>query len=233
MINCLIIDDEPLARETLEDYIVRIPFVNLLGSFEDPMEAMEVISSTKVDLVFSDIQMPEITGISFLKSLKQPPLFIFVSGHPVYAAESYELDVVDYIVKPFSFERLLKSVNKARASLASGQDDLLFKEYFTIKDRTRNVVVRYEEIHYLEGCKDYVIVATSEKEHMVLDTMKHMESVLPKKTFLRVQKSYIVNLAYVKAVSPTTVIMKGSIKDIPIGLQYRDNLYKMLDINKP
>lgn len=231
MISCIIVDDEPLARETLEVYVDKIPALKLLGSFEDPFEAMDLLGKEKVDLVFSDIQMPDISGISLLKSLANPPLFIFVTGNPEHAAQSFELDVLDYIVKPYDFDRFLKSVNKAQAVLDFRKSPAVNKAFLLIKDRSLNVIVRYDEIYYVEGNKDYVNIVTSEKTHSVSKTMSYMESVLPNDRFLRVHKSYIINLAFAKAVTAVVIKMKGNIKDIPIGMQYREDLYRNLGIN--
>lgn len=232
MINCIVIDDEPLAKEKLVSYVNKVPDFELVGAFDHALPAMDVIRKGKIDLVFSDIQMPDITGISFLKTLKNPPLFVFVTGNPQYAVESYELDVLDYILKPFDFDRFMKSVNKVVAFMDSEISTVPNKDFFVFRERGTNVIVKYDEIFYVEGNKDYVNVVTGEKDYMVWKKMAQMEAELPKDLFTRVQKSYIINLSLVKEVSASLIKMKGNIKDIPVGATYRDELYRRLGIDK-
>src|SRR5690606_7556871 len=157
IINCILIDDEPLAWETLEEYISKVPYLKLLDSFDDPLEAMAIINSQAVDLIFSDIQMPEMDGISFLKSLRNPPFIIFITGHPGFAVEGFELDILDYIIKPFSFERFLRSANKAQKAIGSNKkiEDLPI-EYIPISDGHKTFLVRHKDIYCIQGQEDYL-----------------------------------------------------------------------------
>lgn len=231
MIKCIVIEDEPLAKKGIEEHISRIPFLTLLGSFENPILAASFLARNEVDLILSDIQMPEISGIDFLKNLSRPPLFIFITGNPEHAVESYDLEVLDYILKPFTFERLLKSVTKAQKSLTSSERPSANKKaMLTVRDKYRNYLVSYDDIHYVEGYKEYIKIITTENEHLVFDTLKHMEATLPTEQFMRVQKSYIINTNYVKAVDPDKIIMQGSIQDIPLGHSYRNEVYKRFNI---
>lgn len=232
MINCIVIDDEPLAQENLAGQITKIPDLKLLGIFDSALDAMPLINAGKIDLVFCDIQMPDIGGISFLKSLKTPPLFIFVTGDPSHAIESFELDVVDYVLKPFGIDRLLKSVNKVRAFLESQKTRLPDRNYLIIKDRSLNVIMPYDEIFFVKSDKDYVQVSTVEKDYVMYKRLSEIEESLSStRQFLRVQKSYIVNLDFARTVDGNYIKMKGNIKDIPIGGQYKAELYKKLGIS--
>jgi DNA-binding LytR/AlgR family response regulator len=231
MINCIVIDDEPLALENLAGKIAKIPDLKLLEAFESAWDALPLINAGKIDLVFCDIQMPDISGVSFLKSLTRPPLFIFVTGNPNHAIESYELNVVDYILKPFGTDRLYKSVNRARAFLESQKTNLPHRDFFIIKDRSKNIIMPYNEIIYLKSDREYVTVATIEEKYLMYKRLSEIEESLSSaRQFLRVQKSYIVNLDFAKTVDGSYIKMKGSIEDIPIGGQYKAELYKRLGI---
>lgn len=232
MINCIVVDDEQFALDTIVSHIKKIHDLEILGIFDNALEAMPIIFSGKVDLVFCDIQMPDINGISFLKSIKNPPLFIFVTGDPSHAIESFELDVLDYIMKPFGVDRLLKSVNKARAFLESEKSSVNDRKFLVIKDRYANVIVPYDEIYFIKSDKDFVNISTAEKVYTVWRKISDLEETLAHaKQFLRVQKSYIVNLDFAKTVEGNHIKMKGSIQNIPIGGQYKAELYKRLGIS--
>lgn len=230
MIRCILIDDEPFAREALDEYIQRIPNLNLMGSFEDPLEALEFMDENPVDLIFSDIQMPDMDGISFLRSLENPPQVIFVTGHPSFAVESFELDVLDYILKPYSLERLLKAVNKAKAVIKPAQE-IATKDYLTVQEGYKTFLVQFGDICFIEGLHDYVKVVTNEKTYIVKQTMRSSEASLPS-NFIRIQKSYIVNLHYIESVSSCQVTLKAISEKLPIGLTYRDEFYKKVGVHR-
>lgn len=231
-IKCLIIDSDAFARETIKGYIEKFSFLTLVGSFESPLQTMDLLNSQTIDLVFSDTQMPEMNGTSFLKALKNPPYVIFVTAHTGYAIEAFELDVVDYILKPYTFERFLKAINKAKKMIGLSNNKIkLQKDFMTIKDRHRTLLVKFINIYYVEGMKDYVRIITDEEQIISQCTMKEMESLLPASKFVRLQKSYIVNLDYIKSVDATKATLKRSSIEIPIGLQYRNEVYKKLEID--
>ena len=231
MINCIVVDDEQLALDTMATHIAKIHDLELLGTYDNALDAMPIISSGKVDIVFCDIQMPDINGVSFLKSIKNPPLFIFVTGDPDHAIESFELDVLDYIMKPFGVDRILKSVNKARAILASEKSSASDREFLVIKDRYANVIVPYDEVYFVKSDKDFVNISTAEKMYTIWRKISEMEETLAHaKRFLRVQKSFIVNLDFAKTIEGNHIKMKGSIEKIPIGGQYKAELYRRLGI---
>jgi DNA-binding LytR/AlgR family response regulator len=240
MIRCLAIDDEYLALELLEDNIRKVPFLELVKSCNSAAEAMEILQGETVDLIFLDIQMPDITGIQMLKSLKTKPLVIFTTAYEKYALQGYELDVIDYLLKPFSFERFLKAVNKAQEyvslkerSQSHGAEEVrISHDFLFVKADYRLVKVDLKDILYIEGLKDYIkiYVATSEKPVVTLLSLKTIEEKLPQDQFVRVHKSYIVALKNVEFIQKTHLQIRK--KEIPVSDHYRDQLYKIINQNK-
>lgn len=231
--KCVIIDDEELAREILVSHLSKVPIIQIVGVYENAMDAFGILKSEDVDLVFCDIQMPDMDGVAFLKTLKNPPLFVFVTGDPSYALEGYELDVLDYILKPFGLDRLIKTIDKAQAILNDDKGNNSDRDFLIIKDRSHIIISPYDEVFYIEGAKDYVWIETLEKRYNVWKKLLEMEEKLASaKQFIRIHKSYIVNLDFAKRVEGNIMKMRGSIKDIPIGGQYRAELYRRLGINE-
>lgn len=229
MIKCIVIDQEQFAIDALLSCIEKIHDLEIIAVFTNAFDAMPIILAGKVDLVFCDIQMPDINGISFLKALKKPPLFIFVTRDPSFAVESYELEVLDYIMKPFTVERLLKAVNRARAFLESDKSALYDRNFLVVKDKSANVIVPYDEILFIKSDKDYLKISTEEKVYTVYMRISELEAALSHaKQFVRIQKSYMVNLDYAKALEDNCIRMKGSSESIPIGGQYKAELYLRL-----
>lgn len=237
--TCLIVEDEPLARNLLTEYVKKVPFLNLIKACSNPMEALEFISSNQVDILFLDIQMPEITGITLLKILQKKPLVILTTAYSEYALESYELDVVDYLLKPITFDRFLKSVDKASQRLisgtpASGSPEKISQEtaqpFVFVKDGTKLVKINYDDILYVEGLKDYVTIHTKEKKVVSLQRLKSLEMQLPADRFIRIHHSYIVSL---KAID---VIHKGEVQIgaayIPISDSYRKTFKEFIEKNQ-
>ncbi|WP_343557253.1 LytTR family DNA-binding domain-containing protein [Sphingobacterium sp.] len=230
MIKCIVIDDEVLAIELLVSKLEKIPIIEIVGTFDNAFDAIELINAKAVDLVFCDIQMPDMSGVSLLKTLSDPPLFAFVTGNPEYAIEGYELNVLDYILKPFGMERLIKTVNKAQAVL--NFDKSSSRDFMIIKDRSQIIIAPYKEVYFVKGDKDYVWIETQEKKYNVYKKLIDIEeSLIHAKQFVRIHKSYIVNLEFAKRVEGNNIIMRGSIQDIPIGKQYRMELYRRLGIS--
>lgn len=229
MVSCILIEDEPLARKGIAEHINQIPFVRLEAIFENAMEAITFLNEKDVDVILSDINMPGINGVDFLKTLSKRPLFIFITGRADYAVESFDLEVFDYILKPYSFERLFKALSRAQAHLFKKEvPEKVETGKFTIKENYRNYLVPYDEIQYVEGDKEYIRISTIEREFLIIYSLKKITNDLPAEIFIRVHKSYIVNKSFVRAVDPDKIIMKGSIKNIPIGVTYRDDVYKQL-----
>lgn len=242
-LTCLIVDDEPLAQDVLATHLARLPYLHLAGRCGNAMEAFEALHKQPIDLLFLDINMPVVSGLSFLRALKEPPAVILTTAYPEYALEGYELDVVDYLLKPISFERFLKAVKKAAAQrgmtepVISGNPDAGFtapavpgtsvsgnaKPYFFIKADGKLVKVNHADIRYVEGMKDYLKIHLTDRNLICHHTMKAMEEQLPENQFIRVHKSYIVALNAVAAIAGNILTLSGSGKeDIPLGSSYRE-----------
>lgn len=233
-ISCIVVEDEPLARSLLENHIQKVPYLHLLKSFSNPLEAIEFLRTNTIDLLFSDIQMPEITGITMLRILPKKPLVILTTAYSEYALEGYELDVIDYLLKPISFERFLKAAEKAAQRIAEqrkpAQQEVVSvqqvqaaadasEEYIFVKDGTKLIKVRLRDILYIEGLKDYVAIYTKEKKIVSLQTMKSLENVLPESHFIRIHNSYIVSFEGIESVDKEKVQV-GKVF-LPISDTYR------------
>ena len=231
-ITCLAIDDEPLALELLEDNISKIPFLKLQASCSNPLEAMTFLNEQEVELIFLDIQMPGLTGLQFIKTLTHKPLFVLITAYEKYALEGYELDVVDYLVKPVSFERFLKAANKARDLLQLKQQALqlpaapeqqVVKDFIFVPADYGLVKVNLSDIQWLEGLKDYIkihLASAPQKPLVIRNTMKSMEEDLPATHFLRIHKSYIVSKLAVSSIRKNSVFI-GKM-ELPIGESFKD-----------
>ena len=244
--TCIIVEDEPLARSLMENYIQKVPYLHLIQSFSDPLKALEYLRENTVDILFSDIQMPEITGITLLKILQKKPLIILTTAYSEYAIEGYELDVLDYLLKPITFERFLKSVERATLRL---NGNLLPKTpeknvpekfpivvptesiqpFIFVKDGTKLVKIRLNEIMYIEGLKDYVTIYTSQQKIVSLQTVKSLESTLPEKQFIRIHNSYIVALEWIEAIQREKVQI-GKVF-LPISDTYRKAFKDFIERN--
>lgn len=243
MLNTIIVDDEPLARDILETYIEQIPELNLIAKCSNALEANNELQSNKIDLMFLDIQMPQITGTDFLKSLSNPPMVVFTTAYPNYAIEGFELDALDYLLKPISLDRFMKAVNRAleMQQLLSGdtsetaeivdnptgeKDDFIF-----VKSDKKLIKIHYSEIIYIEGLKDYVIIRCKDSRVITLQTMKSLEAKMPSNIFKRIHRSYIVNLDEINALvgNMVEVTEKGQTKNLPIGKNYKDDLLEIVN----
>lgn len=229
MIRSIIIEDEPIARRGLEKQVNLIPFVQLAGSFESALDALDFLRETEVDVILSDINMPDLNGMDFLKSLNHRPLFIFITAHRDYAIESYELEVFDFILKPYTFDRLLKSLNRINAFLSRDKSENRGnKGVFKLKENYRNHLIDYDEMMYIQGDKEYIKIVTTEGEFLIVYSLKKILNDLPEQLFIRVHKSFIINKKMVRAVDPDKIIMKNGIKDIPVGITFRKEVIKQL-----
>lgn len=228
IINCLVVDDEKLSRDYLSELIRRVPYLNLVASLENPNDVYLALKKHDIKLVFADIQMPELSGTQLLKSLTDPPMFIYVTGSTSFAVESYELDALDYLVKPFSFERFLKSADKALDKLMLREGKTNPKNFITVKDRHRTIILPFMEVLYVEGAKDYIVIYTKEKKYMKWGTMKSIEAELIGRQFIRIHRSYIINLDYMDSMDGTSVRLNFVEADLPIGLSYKEDLNKRL-----
>lgn len=229
MINCVIIDDEPFARNLLNDYISKIPYLNLKHSFSSGLLAMETLNKEKIDLLFLDIQMPDISGIEFLKSLKEAPKVIFTTAHTEFALEGYELNILDYLLKPFDFPRFLKAIEKASTfqSTSNNSEQKEPLKYILVKDGHRLIKVALQDILYIKGLKDYVQIVTPNKKIVSLQTLKELSGNLPGDKFSRAHNSYIVGLEHINVVEKNRIVIEG--EKIPIGPTFRKLFFDALN----
>jgi len=239
MIKAIIVDDEPLALDVLETYIEKMPDLSLVAKCENAIEANEALKNNDVDLMFLDIQMPQITGVEFLKSLNNPPAVIFTTAYPDYAVEGFELNAVDYLLKPISLDRFMKAVNKVSEKLGTKGTDSsgiveMEGDFFFVKADKKLIKVDFDDIIYIEGLKDYVIIRQEAGRVITLQTMKSLEIKLPESTFKRVHRSYIVNINKINAVvgNMLEVTEKGQTKHIPIGKNYREELLNIINLKR-
>ncbi|MBI9040361.1 LytTR family DNA-binding domain-containing protein [Lutibacter sp.] len=235
--RCLIIDDEPLAIELLEDFVSKVPFLTLVASCSNGIEAISIIKSNTIDLIFTDIEMPDFSGIEFIKSLDVKPLFVFTTAYSHYAIEGFNLNAVDYLVKPIPFHRFLTAVNRAQEIFSLKNNNtktpiqpLIQQEqsnFIFVKSDYENVKINIEDIKYIEGLKDYIkIFSTSHKPILTLSSFKKIEEKLPTNIFVRVHRSYIVSLKYIHSVQRNRIIIDQV--RIPIGNNYKNEFIKKI-----
>ena len=235
-IRCVIIDDEPLARKGLKEYIQDVDFLQLVGEFDNPLKAADVMMRENIDLVFLDIQMPKMTGMEFMKTLSHPPMVIFTTAYPQYAVEGFELNAIDYLLKPFSFERFWKAVLKARSMKENeGKTNAPVPvtaepDYFFIKSDSKLVKIFYDEILFIEALQNYVAVHTLSKKHITYLTFRSIEEHLPASRFIRTHKSYIVSGAKVESIEGNDI--KIGQHHIPISRTERDAVLQQLLQNR-
>ena len=229
--NCIVVDDEPLARQGMEMNIAQVPSLQLLGSFSNALAASDFIRKERVDLMFLDINMPELSGLDFLKALRDAPLVIFSTAYPQYALESYELDAVDYLVKPIRIERFLKAVNKAENHFRllqqesnTNQVEKIEDDFVFIKADRKYFKIYFKDILYIEGLKDYVIIYTADNKIIASMNVKTIAAQLPAAIFARVSKSYIVNILHITSFDNELVYIKSN--EIPLGQSFKDDFLK-------
>ncbi|MEM6844816.1 MAG: LytTR family DNA-binding domain-containing protein [Bacteroidota bacterium] len=240
-INCLVVDDEPLAREGLAGYVNELDFLNLVGECESPLEAGTLLDQHSVDLIFLDVQMPKLNGIDFLKTMRNPPLIILTTAYPQYALEGYQLDVLDYLLKPITFDRFYQAANKAKAqwqlqqqaansipitettpSTSSEADD----DYFFVKVDQKYEKIAVDDIRYVEAMQNYVVIHTERDKYMTLVTLKSVAERLPSERFIQTHKSYLVAKDKITSVEGNQIFISQQI--IPISRHYRESVMEAL-----
>ncbi len=227
-INCIIIDDEPLSRKGLKEYIADVDFLKLLGEFDNPLPATGLIGSGEVQLLFLDIQMPKITGLDFFKTLKDPPAVIFTTAYPQYALDGFEVNALDYLVKPISFDRFLKAAMKAKDFFEVRQKNKTetaqgaATDYFFIKADNKLVKILFEDILFVEALQNYVTIHTTTKKYISYLTFKSVEDYLPAGRFLKVHKSFIIAAAKVDSIDGNEIRMDQH--RIPISRSLKDEV---------
>lgn len=231
-LNCIIVDDEPIARDILTNYVQRIPMLNLVKNCSNATEAYEAIYGNNIDLMFLDIRMPVISGIEFLRSLRHPPAVIFTTAHADFALEGYDLDVVDYLLKPIVFERFSRSVQKVvdrmlrekpAGKQPGGQPDHMF-----IKMDYQLIRINYDDINYIKAEKDFCTIFLENKKLLVGNQLKFFEEKLPADLFFRIHRSYIVSLKKIKAIKGNVVLAGGD--ELPVSSSYKNDLERKLRI---
>ena len=224
-IKTIIIDDEPLAVSLLEKYLSETANFELLSTFLNPIEAIEFIQNNDVDLVFLDIQMPELSGINFMKIIGDKVKYILTTAYSEFALEGYEHNVIDYLLKPITISCFQKGIEKAKDRFASVQESV--RNFFFVKSSGQQHKILFDDILYIESIKDYVNIKTKDEEFIVLDTLKSMEEKLPDSIFCRVHKSYILNRNFIKSFGSKTILLTNLI-EIPLGESYRMRFLKEL-----
>ena len=235
----LIVDDEPLARELIRGHIEKLENFEIVAECSNAMKALSVLREKHVDLMFMDIQMPQITGIEFLKTLKHPPKVIITTAYRDYALEGFELDVVDYLLKPITFERFLKSVNKfyqmnleaIQGNATSPAGKTKDESFIYVKENKKVIKIYLSEIKYVEGLSEYVQIYTDKRKIITKNSMALMEEKLPTDLFLRIHKSYIVQLNKIEAFTANTIEIQG--KELPIGRNFKNAVLNALNYSGP
>ncbi|MBC8046154.1 MAG: response regulator transcription factor [Fimbriimonadaceae bacterium] len=230
-IKCLIVDDEPLAQQVIETYIVKLNTLELVKKCNNAMEAFEALQQHTIDVMFLDVQMPVITGIEFLRSLKNTPHIILTTAYPNFALEGFELNVTDYLLKPISFERFLKAVNKVTEKISAQNYSATAEpnnqpDYLFVKENSKLVRINFSDIDHIECMKDYAKIFTKQRMIVTHHTMKKFEEVLPSEIFIRVHKSYIVAMPSILSIYGNMIETPKT--KIPIGANYKDELMKVI-----
>ena len=232
--KCMVVDDEPYARDLIEGYIRQTPFLELAASFSNPFKALTYLATNPVDLLFLDINMPELSGMQLLKSLPSAPRVVFTTAYSEFAAESYDLNAVDYLLKPVRYERFLRSVNKAQElhghvpgpQAGDGKGKLPAKDSILLKSGTRINRIRTVDILYVEAAGNYMTFVTRQQRIMTLLNMTEVLDLLPAERFLRIHKSYVINVEQVDIIEKHQLIINK--EKIPVGVTYREQVYRQL-----
>jgi DNA-binding LytR/AlgR family response regulator len=230
VINCLLIDDEPLALQLLEDFVNKTPYLRLSGKFEEPLQSLSLLESGSIDLLFLDIKMPDISGIDFYRLLKHKPEVIFTTAYSEYAIDGFELKAMDYLLKPVSFEKFLAATNRVKDYIEfKSKKDTGDKDYFFINVSHKLHKIFYNDILYLEGYKDYtkVHLSSASSPLLILHNLKYFEDLLDQHQFIRIHRSYIVPIGKVNTVSRKSVTILSN--TLPVSDNYRDNFFSLIE----
>jgi two-component system, LytTR family, response regulator LytT len=221
MIKCLIVDDEQIAQQIVEQYIMLTPELTLVAKCRNALEAFAKLEQHSIDLIFLDIEMPLVNGLTFLQTLTKPPKVIFTTAYPNYAVQAFDLDVVDYLLKPFSYERFLKAVKKMKESTVAPENN--HDGHLLVKEKGGLIKLPYSHIIFIKASKDYVKIVTNEQQYLASFTMKNLEEQLPPDKFVRIHKSYIAGLRHIKMIKADEVLMEAG-HVLPVSINYKENL---------
>lgn len=232
MIRCLVVDDEPLALGILTDYIEKVPFLELISATTNAFDALAIAERDEADLIFLDVQMPQLTGIQFLNIINRKCSIILTTAYPQYALDGYELNIADYLLKPIAFDRFYKSVLKVQNAISQSKPETVvadssFNNFIFVKTEHRIQKIYIDEILYIEGLKDYISIFTKTERVITLQPMKKMETSLPKSRFIRVHKSYIVSIDKIDSIEKSRILIADKI--IPVGDTYKEEFFKIVD----
>jgi DNA-binding LytR/AlgR family response regulator len=241
ILNILIVDDEFHARKLLAEYVSKLSFLNLVKACPNVFEAINIMQSTPVDILILDIQMPDMTGIEFARSLSKSPVIIFSTAYSEYAVESYELEVADYLLKPIEFPRFLQAINKATSRIETKHPennivhDIMTKspiedDFFIVKDGAKIHKIQYSDLLYIEGQREYVTFHTLKQKITALYVLKTLEEILPSSLFIRIHKSFIVSIKHIELIEGNRLKLSGN--NLPIGGNYKDILLKLLNLRR-
>ncbi len=229
-INCIIVDDEPVSQDILKKYVEDTPTLKLMKVCNNAFEASEALMQYQIDLIFLDINMPKLSGMKFYKSLNNPPYVIFTTAYPEFAAEGFEVDAIDYLLKPFPFDRFLKAVNRAIDRIAKPNTNSTSEEFILLKADKKLHRINLSDISFLEAMGDYVKVFYNDSFILVHDTLQRLLDQLPEKDFIRIHKSYVISISNISYVEGNQV--KIGDHEIPIGQTYRDNFLERIKGDK-
>jgi DNA-binding LytR/AlgR family response regulator len=230
LIKCIIVEDETLAQDVIKSHLQRIGRWELAGVYRNALEAGEALKTLEVDVMFLDIRLPGMSGLHFLRSLSDPPLVVLTTAYAEYAVESYEFSVIDYLLKPISFERFARAVNKIEDgrlfSLTPKEQEKAHEDHIFIRSNSKFFKVNFSEIIYVEGMKDYLKVHTAEYTLVTHQTMNELEKTLPARQFIRVHKSYMVAIAHIRSIYGNSIELGKH--TIPIGINYKETVMQMV-----
>ena len=235
MIRCIAIDDEPLALKQIADYIRKTPFLELAGQCESALQAIELLEKTPVDLMFVDVNMPDLSGIDFVKTLENPPFIVFVTAYSEYALEGFRVDAIDYLLKPISYSDFLKSANKVKTWFDAIQQKpaevMSNKDFLFIKSEYKILRINFDDIKYIEAMSEYIrIHLVNSKPVMTQLSMKSIEDQLPEDRFMRVHRSFIINLSRISVIERNRIVFDGTVY-VPVSDQYKSKFQNYIDQN--
>jgi DNA-binding LytR/AlgR family response regulator len=233
IIKCVAVDDEPLALDIIKDYVSQIPFLKLLNTFKDGISVLEYLSDNEVDLVFLDIEMGGISGTQLLKTIQKKPEVIMTTAYRNYAVDAFELNVTDYLLKPFTFERFLQAVDKAAGLINAKHGKLqpvnINQNFFFVKSDGKILKINFDDVLYIEGLSEYIVIKTNSGNIITLQSFKNIQETLPRDKFVRIHKSYMISLDKIESIKGQSVLIAK--KELPIGNKYKNDFFSAIAVS--